>query len=235
MKAVIFAAGRGLRLKPINLDGPKCLLKINNKTLLERLLTQLYQVSIKQTIIVVGYKKEKIFDEISRINLPIDVKFVSNNIYDKTNTLYSLWVAQDELTGEYIQIDGDIICDDCIFEELIKLDNCLVMDNSQKLSPEEIKVMIKESKVIAIGKDLDYKKCQGESIGIYKFSKESRNIIFEELKKFVDRNEINVYYEDAFKNIINKLNVGFVRTGKSRWNEIDTIEDYEKAKNMFEQ
>lgn len=234
MKAIIFAAGRGIRLRPLTREWPKCLLKINNKTILERLLIQLFNNNIKQIIIVVGHKKEKIYDEVSKIDLPIDIKFVSNDIYDKTNTLYSLWVAKDELTEGYIQIDGDLICDDELIKKLVKMENGLIVDTSQKVTPEEIKVMVKNSKIIAISQDLDPKQCHGESIGIYKFSKENRNIVFEELKKFVDRNEINVYYENAFQNIIKKMDIGFVKTEGYRWSEIDTPEDYEEAKKMFE-
>ena len=57
MKALILAAGIGKRLKS---NIPKILLKINNKTLLERHYENLLNYGIKEIGIVVGYKSNLI-------------------------------------------------------------------------------------------------------------------------------------------------------------------------------
>ena len=48
MKAVILAAGRGTRLYPLTTNRPKSLLKIGNKTLLNRLVDQLKEMMINE-------------------------------------------------------------------------------------------------------------------------------------------------------------------------------------------
>lgn len=55
MRAVIFAAGEGKRLRPLTLKTPKPLLKIGGKTFLERIMGAL-PFFVNEIIIVVGYK-----------------------------------------------------------------------------------------------------------------------------------------------------------------------------------
>ena len=59
MKTVIFAAGKGERLRPLTFKIPKPLLKISGKTFLERIIDAL-PFFLNEIIIVVGYKKEQI-------------------------------------------------------------------------------------------------------------------------------------------------------------------------------
>ena len=41
MKAMVFAAGLGTRLRPLTNDRPKALVKVGGKTMLERVITHL--------------------------------------------------------------------------------------------------------------------------------------------------------------------------------------------------
>jgi dTDP-glucose pyrophosphorylase len=59
MKAIILAAGKGVRMKELTKDTPKPLLKVKGKAVLERNLEQILGL-VEEVIIVVGHKKEKI-------------------------------------------------------------------------------------------------------------------------------------------------------------------------------
>ena len=62
MKAVILAAGVGSRIRPLTDNTPKSLLKVGNKTILQRMMDNLLAVNIDQIAIVTGYLEEQIKD-----------------------------------------------------------------------------------------------------------------------------------------------------------------------------
>ncbi|OGT48876.1 MAG: hypothetical protein A3E82_04045 [Gammaproteobacteria bacterium RIFCSPHIGHO2_12_FULL_38_11] len=62
MKAMILAAGRGERLKPLTVITPKPLLIVGNTTLLGHTLHQLHDAGIKDVVINVHHLKDQIID-----------------------------------------------------------------------------------------------------------------------------------------------------------------------------
>lgn len=103
MKAVIFAAGKGTRMRELSEDTPKPLLSVLGKTLLEHKLDSLPDV-VEEVLIVVGHLKEKII----------------NHLGENYNGRKITYVVQDELLGTA----------HCLFlckEHLLKEDRFLVM------------------------------------------------------------------------------------------------------------
>lgn len=98
---IILAAGQGIRLRPLTNDIPKCLVKVNEKPLLNYQLDLFENSGIKNIIAVTGYRKEKIID-----NRIINIE---NPEYDSTNMIFSLMCAEKYLKGNVIISYGDII------------------------------------------------------------------------------------------------------------------------------
>ena len=82
--AMIPAAGRGSRMMSLTEDNPKAMLPLHNKPLIAWHLDKLIEEKIKDAIIIVGYKKEKLIEYVN--------KFYS----DKINITY---VEQKSLKG----------------------------------------------------------------------------------------------------------------------------------------
>ena len=95
MQALILAAGMGKRLKDLTSDSAKCMVKVNGKTLIERMLSQLDELNLSKIIIVVGYKAEGLKSYINSLNIKTPITFVTNKIYSKTNNIYSLYLAKN--------------------------------------------------------------------------------------------------------------------------------------------
>tara|TARA_Y100000741_G_scaffold290695_1_gene230804 strand:- start:4298 stop:5041 length:744 start_codon:yes stop_codon:yes gene_type:complete len=93
INAIILAAGRGRRLK--NISHPKCLIKINQKLLLENLINNFKSLEINNINIVVGYKKEKIIKKFQKYN------FLFNKKWKNTNMFYTLKCADKLLKKNY--------------------------------------------------------------------------------------------------------------------------------------
>ncbi len=62
MKAMIFAAGLGTRLRPLTNDRPKALVEIGGKTMLERVITKLSTTGFDDITINIHHFGEKIID-----------------------------------------------------------------------------------------------------------------------------------------------------------------------------
>lgn len=103
--AVILAAGRGMRMVPINLENPKALVEVKGKALIEHQIEQLHAVGVNEIYIIVGFLKENFEYLIDKY----DVKLIVNMDYDKKNNLASLAKAADFIGNTYI-VPCDLWC-----------------------------------------------------------------------------------------------------------------------------
>ena len=104
-RAVILAAGFGMRMVPIYTETPKAFIEIDGESLIERIIKQLHAVGVNDITIVVGFMKERfdyLIDE-------YDVKLAVNRDYASKNNLHSLSLVKGPLDNTYI-IPCDIWC-----------------------------------------------------------------------------------------------------------------------------
>lgn len=105
-KAIILAAGFGMRMVPINLEMPKALMEANGEVFIERIIRQLHEVNVHDITVVVGFMKEKFEYLIDDYG----VELIVNSEYAHRNNLYSLKLAKDKIENTYI-IPSDIWCE----------------------------------------------------------------------------------------------------------------------------
>src|SRR6185295_511084 len=112
MKAVILAAGQGTRIRSVHGERPKCLIEVDNNTILDHQLEALSKAGINDVAIVVGYEKEQIIRHVMNRNVS-DVQrihFIENPAFAITNNIYSLWLALDWLRGDsFVVLNADVI------------------------------------------------------------------------------------------------------------------------------
>src|ERR1700741_2930668 len=113
MKAVILAAGRGTRIRSVHGEHPKCLIEVDNGTILDHQLDALAMVGINDVAIVVGYEKEQIIAHVNaRTLLSPRIRFIENPAFAITNNIYSLWRALEWIRGDsFIVLNADVIFD----------------------------------------------------------------------------------------------------------------------------
>ena len=104
-RAIILAAGFGMRMVPINMETPKALVEIKGEVLIERTIRQLHGAGIKEIYIVVGFMKEKFEYLIDKYG----VELIVNPEYVQKNNLHSMKRALPYLENVYI-IPCDIWC-----------------------------------------------------------------------------------------------------------------------------
>lgn len=102
-RAIIMAAGKGTRMRPITNEIPKPLVKVNGKRMIDTVIDALYEQGIHEIYVVVGYLKEK-FSEL-KTDYP-NISIVENPYFDIANNISSLYAVRDHLE-EAIILDGD--------------------------------------------------------------------------------------------------------------------------------
>ena len=110
MQAIILAAGMGKRLGDLTKENTKCMVKVNGVCLIDRLLNQLSSLPLTRIILVVGYQGQKLRQYVGDKAGQIPIEYVENPIYDKTNNIYSLYLAKEELQkDDTLLIESDLI------------------------------------------------------------------------------------------------------------------------------
>ena len=235
MKAVILAAGVASRLRPLTNNTPKCLLKVGDKSILERTIDNLIKNNISEVIVVTGFLREMIEDFLTENYPNLSFTFLYNEKYDSTNNIYSLWLAKKEILGyEMLLMDSDIVFDSRIIGQLLSSNysDCLALRSTEELSEEEIKCLLNnDGSIKEISKTIDPKEAVGESIGIEKFSKGLVLRLFTILdRKILDENDVNIFYEAAFQDAMDSgAKIFPVDVEDYKCMEIDTAEDFDTA------
>tara|TARA_B100000686_G_C16507139_1_gene820157 strand:+ start:99 stop:824 length:726 start_codon:yes stop_codon:yes gene_type:complete len=232
MKALILAAGIGKRLK---VSLPKILLKIGNRSLLERHYDNLLSLGVKKIGIVVGYKSQYLIKCIKEIDKKKKIKIIKNPKY-KLGSIVSLVSASSFFyeRGELILMDGDVLYDKKILKKLIdtKKKDTLLIDKHFESGEEPVKVCIKNNKIYDFGKNVDNNfDFQGESVGFFKFSKKTSIKLLNESKKIKAKNK-KAMYEDAIQKLIKekKFLMEYEHINNLPWIEIDFKKDLDLAK-----
>ena len=132
-KAIILAAGFGMRMVPINLAAPKALLEVHGEVLIERMIRQLHEAGISDITIVVGYMKESFEYLIDKFG----VKLVVNPEYSKKNNLISLALVADRVSNCYI-IPSDVWCAKNPFRQEELYSWYMISDQADSDSPVRI-------------------------------------------------------------------------------------------------
>lgn len=238
-KAIILAAGVGSRIRPMTDNCPKCLLRIGGITILERMVSHILSCGIKEIIFILGYCQEQIKKALKKKFPELNVHFVVNNYYAKTNTGFSLMLARNFIKGSnFIKFDADIVFEKEILKKLIECNdsNYLCIDRNIHLDAEEIKVILDDqNRVLEASKTVDPKLAAGESIGIEKIDSSAAMLLFSELETMMeDKKNHQDYYESSYNRLIEKkIPFHALDISGLKWMEIDTKDDFIKAEKMF--
>ncbi len=227
MKAIILAAGTSKRMIEITRDRPKCLLELGGKSVLEHQIDCLEQNSIGEIVVVTGFLEDKI-----RQRLGDRVRYVTNPVYDKTNSLYSLWLAREEARDGFVVLNSDVFFHPEMLKKLLAspYPDALLVSFQGNLSEEEMKVRVKDHKVVDISKEMDIREADGENVGIVKFSPSGAKVLFEKVDELVGNGVVNAWAPLAFQEICAYHVLYAVSTGGLPWIEMDFVEDFEHAR-----
>lgn len=233
MKAIILAAGRSSRLYPLTRNLPKCLLKIGDQRIIDTQIRALLAHGVRGITIVVGFKAEKIMHYLTERYTDANFTFIYNPIYHKTNTIYSLWLARNELSNEILYFNADVLLHTEIVKQLInsKYKTVLAVTRGH-CGDEEVKVIVNSlGRIERIGKKLPRRYCTGEFIGVAKFGKEFNRYFLKWLDQAIIQKRFSLFFEWAIDQAIQrKAKIYEEDVSGLPAIEIDFLEDLEKAR-----
>lgn len=120
MQAIILAAGMGKRLGELTRENTKCMVKVGGVSLIERALKILDKKGLSRIIIVAGYQRENLMSFVKTLDIHTPIQFIINDVYDKTNNIFSLSMAKDYLVSEdTLLLESDLIFEECLIDLLL--------------------------------------------------------------------------------------------------------------------
>jgi choline kinase len=226
-KAIILAAGVGSRLRPLTDDRPKCLLDVGTRTLIDHQLSALGRCGIRDVIMIVGYRGERV-----RRHLGNRVRYLANERYESTNSLYSLWLARDELMSGALILNSDVLAPPLLFESLLwsPAPDAILVERGDAFEAEDMKVMLNGSYVVDFGKDLPRERAHAHNVGVAKFSELGAARLDGCLEQLVATGHENDWAPRAFREFARHWPLTAVATEGLPWIEIDYLEDLTRAR-----
>jgi choline kinase len=230
MRGIILAAGRGLRLNGITGDNPKCLVRIGGLTLIERQIQTLRRFEIDDIAVVVGYGADRV-----RRACGSEVSYIENELFDQTNSLYSLWMTRDLLREGFVVMNSDVLFHPQLLKDLLTArheDALLIAYSSESKRPlgsEEMKVKVRGGRVVDISKLMDPAEADGENLGIVKFGASGAELLVEKMDTLIAAKSYRDWAPRAFRDFAAERPLFAVGTRGYPWTEIDFPEDYRLA------
>mgnify|MGYP002855644260 CR=1 FL=1 len=248
MQALLLAAGMGKRLGRYTNDGTKCMVRVNGISLIERTISALVACNIQRFVIVVGYKgdilKEFIAQKFSKEDLHgMEIVYIENTVYDKTNNIYSLFLARKELEkDETILLESDIIFKTDILQDLIHSPdkNIALVSRFEPWMDGTCALLDSNHYITGIidKQHFNWNDTSGyhKTVNIYKLSRDfSAQFYIPFLEAYQKAFGKNEYYETVLK-VLTFLDAHTLKAcivSGSDWYEIDDPEDLAIAENKF--
>lgn len=243
MQAIILAAGMGKRLGEKTKDNTKCMLEVNGIRLIDRVLEYLHRLQVSRVVLVVGYQRQNVKDHVGDNYKGTPIVYVDNEVYDKTNNIYSLYLAKDYLVAEdTILLESDLIYEFGVLEALMSdaYPNIALVDKYESWMDGTVVTIDSDNRITRFidksGFRYDEIKSYYKTVNIYKFSKEfSERYYVPFLTAYCIALGQNEYYEQVLK-VILELKAASIKAlplNGELWYEIDDIQDFNRAECMF--
>ncbi|MEV6687405.1 phosphocholine cytidylyltransferase family protein [Streptomyces sp. NPDC051130] len=246
MIGLVLAAGAGRRLRPYTDTLPKALVPVGPEgdeeslTVLDLTLGNFAEVGLTEIAIVVGYRKEAVYERREALEAKYGVKItlIDNDKAEEWNNAYSLWCARDVLRQGVILANGDTVHPVSVERTLLDARGngqkiILALDTVKHLADEEMKVITADGEgVRKITKLMDPATATGEYIGVTLIEPEAAEALAEALKTTFERDP-DLYYEDGYQQLVDDgFTIDVAPIGDVKWVEIDNHDDLAKGRTI---
>lgn len=235
MKTVILAAGLGTRLRPKTNEMPKCMVEVNGVKIIQKQIENLLSNGIKkeEILVVTGYRADKLKGFLDENYYGINV--IDNVDYDKTNNMYSMYLAREFVKGQpFIMMNADVFYDADVIKDLLSDDrkNLIVCDDGRYIE-ESMKIIKNDNRIMEISKKISEDEAYGVTIDVYKFSEQASDKFIEIIKDYIEeQKDLNSWTEVAINELVKK-EIFESLDMKYKWVEIDNHEDLKQAEELF--
>lgn len=107
MKAVVLAAGKGTRLRPLTEDKPKAMVEIDGKPLVAHCFDRLADLGAEEFVVVVGYMKEHIIERFGDSYRDIPITYAHQR--EQKGLAHALLTVEEHIDDDFMLMLGDNI------------------------------------------------------------------------------------------------------------------------------
>jgi choline kinase len=239
MRAVLLAAGRGIRLGVLGIERPKCLLPFGGRTLLARHVECLHALGVREIALAVGHRAHRLRAELERLRVAPRPTTVFNPDFER-GSIVSLWTLRDALCagGDVLLMDADVLYDASLLARLVKTPgNVFLIDRAfDDAGQEAVKLCLRSGVPVEFRKRLApglVYDVAGESVGFFRFTEPVARELAERCGEYVAAGRLDEPYEEAIRDLVLDGPERFTCedvTG-SAWIEIDFPDDVKRAEN----
>ena len=232
--ALLLAAGTGSRLAPLTDLVPKCLVPVNEISILERLVDSLQEHNFNRLVIVVGHRADSIRNFLGSRAGGMKIDYVTSPLYKTTNNIYSLWLAREVIDEPFLLIESDIVFDSAMLKDMLQPDRIAVA----KLQPgmDGTTVTIDNQQKVGAFYDGAHKRDNKhyKTVNIYSLSRQTWQLMRERLDQQISAKMVKGYYETVFADMVSDgcLTFSPVLFDHKRWHEIDNLVDLKATERM---
>lgn len=230
MKVLILNSGMGKRMGKLTNNRPKCMTCIsgNGDTILSRQLKIIQKYGIRDVIITTGPFATDLLNYCNELNLDLNIKFVYNPIYAKSNYIYSIYEAREHLASDIILMHGDLVFAEEVFKKILQSEiSCVVTSTRKALPKKDFKAVINcyngIEKVDKIG--VDFFESAVAAQPLYKILQREWKVWLDKIIEFCENGVINCYAENAFNELKGECSIYPVDVEYDLCEEVDNIED----------
>ncbi len=235
MDAVIYAAGRALRLGPTAIEQPKILLEFGGRSLLERHALLLASVGVTRLFVVTGHCRAMIADLLPALSVAagIPVSEVFNPDFREGSVL-SVRVSLPQLRAArkpMLLMDGDVLYDERILRRLVesRQETVLLVDRGYSTADDD-PVLVP----VRGGRPFEFRKkwqgeaeWVGESIGFFKVGLDDLARLDAEVERRCVSGGRADSYDEALRTLVQADRFGQEDVSGIPWTEVDFVEDIE--------
>lgn len=228
IQAVILAAGRGSRLNGTIDNRAKCLADVGGRPLIEHQLAMLGRAGIRRVAVVIGYRARAVREVVGN-----QAEFFHNPAWARTNSLYSLHLCREWVTGALLVMNCDVLLQPAVLDRLLQSSgSAFAYDSSSGTDEEHMKVELDGEYLNAIGKRMVAERSQGENVGILYFEKRAARLLFREAAMLLAARNRRMWLAAAVQEVARYVPLRAIDVADLSWIEIDFPQDLERARRV---
>jgi choline kinase len=232
VKAVILNSGTGSRMGHLTDNKPKCLVPLkDDDTILSRQIRMLLEAGVKDILITIGPYENMIPDYVKNLFPELQAAFVRNELYETTNYIYSMYLADSLEREDILLLHGDIVLEKKVLDQILSREgNSVLIDSTLPLPEKDFKGRMSGGFIREIGTAIKGEENVVFLLPVYSLNKDFMEQWMDEIGEFVRRGETQVYAENAFNAISGNLELCGLDIRGGFCMEVDTIGDLNIAR-----
>ncbi len=225
MKALILNSGLGTRMGVLSSEHPKCMTEISpTETILSRQLRLLLEAGIRDVVMTTGYREDVLREYCESLDLPLNIRFINNPAYDKTNYIYSIYCAKELLDDDIVLMHGDLVFENGVLDRALESPvSCMTVSSTLPLPEKDFKAVVSDGIVMKVG--IEFFENAVEAQALYKINKEDWKLWLGKICEFCEKGNVRVYAENALNELGGAANIHALDVEDLLCSEIDNPED----------